>query len=145
MATERFDPLKYERSTGAQMFGGFSYRLRYDVEFGRKWYSMVTMVIGLIILIIGLVMDSASPPPENQIAGQVKKRGSIRTGWASQLNRNVVIGIGGGVMGFSIVVYFIYPMIFRYDVGSTVAYCRRRLPANATDEQVRKCVERREN
>lgn len=109
------DPLRYENALGAQFFGDWSYRMRYDVVFARNVYTISWLLAALAALIFAYASDQ----------------------------KEVYYYALGGV-GVAALTFVIYPVLHRYDIGATVAYCRRRLGENASDEKVRACVERRE-
>ena len=110
------DPLRYEHSTGAQTFGGFSYRMRYDVSFSRNIYSGIVFALAVAALIYSVVAGNTT-----------------------------YMAVAGGLLVLAALIFVIYPMVQRYDIGSSVAYCRRQLGPGASDQDVRACTERRED
>lgn len=118
-AQDAYNPLQYESSFGSSFWGGITMKMRYSPWFGAKVYA----AMWFICAVIALIYFSAS--------------GSLR-------NTQSVLVVGAFLL-LAVLTLVIYPMYKRYDIGSSVNYCRRLLGPNATEKELKACMENREN
>ena len=116
------------------------------MEFSRKVKTAAMVGFALMILLIGLVIlpEIISGAQEGNLSGDGDIVGDASI-VKNPVSKSAVLGAFGVMMGLAFIYYMVYPTMFRYDLGSTVAYCRRRLGPDATDKEISACVERRED
>jgi hypothetical protein len=120
MAAPALDPLRYGSSASARAGGGLSYSLRYDPWYGAKFYAGLWLLAAALAAAFVFGLQGKPLEPANFL-------------------------YPGMLAALALLTLLVFPMWKRYDLGSSVNYCRRQLGPGAAPSALRACTERRED